>query len=153
MVTNDDEDLPLTPEDNAILGAMGARQLLPDNLLQTVVAAANSFGISVNVTLFCKGVIVSGVIESGRAHFEAIAKTMEAVPEGGVFAAMWSTMAERYPELPKDEHAEPELDIDTTTYIHLKDVKVLSGAVTSEHHNVRWRGRISSVDGWFVGSV
>lgn len=151
-----------------------------DWFLQQLVKMANrsaGTGGVFGVTLCVKGVMVSGVIASGRGYFESFAENvtdaMEDDPEIGAamqqqihdyFAGIGQKLypprragadksAESAPDA-GEQDADDDDQKQPPEFIHLRDARIISGTqVTPTNDGIWWRGRISEVDGWFLGTL
>lgn len=144
------ESAPNTPETPQFdWGTLG-----PDFVLQALVDLANVSSISIGVSLNVDGFIVSGSLASGRAYFDGVASEMAAAitdsPEASEsMRKYFSTFGDIYDAIPEGE--ERKLPI----YIHLKDAKFFhnAGKPVPGNRGVWWRGRISRVSGFILGTL
>jgi len=148
-----------------------------DAVLQNIVRLANEFDLQFSITLFSGGLIISGIIVGGATYFDRLGEQMEqafkdisddkfAAKMGGIFQGYGDTYKKRKEELRQElEIAKAGEGISTTEdqadslekvfYIHLQNVQILgaaSGPVIYAPATI-WRGRISSVDGFHLGSA
>jgi hypothetical protein len=147
-------------EDHAIarerIRSLGTR----DWFLQQLVRLANESPANAGVplTLCVKGMLVSGVLASGRAYFTECAQTVAARATHSresdrrhlrdyiaAFGALYVTEA---------DDAGPDSDEDAAKtlpeFIHLRGARI-GGADTTAPTDW-WRGRIAEVDGFFLGT-
>lgn len=125
--------------------------LWPDWFLGHFVSMANDSGVSVGITLFVNGLIVSGATISGADYFKAIGDQVrgaigvsEEESEGNLF--------QPYIDDYTRDREEDEAPL-TLTYVHLKDAQVWApGQPMAPKGGMFWRGRLSSVDGFTLGS-
>lgn len=129
-----------------------------DWFLRSLVGIVNTTGISFGITLSVKGLTISGNLIGGKGFFEEGCKEwiMGWPPEiGQVFENIFKEVTEKiYPaNIVKGEEKE-ESDI-IYEYIHLSDAKIFSPGQTPIPNNraIYWRGRISEVDGFFLGML
>ncbi len=124
-----------------------------DWFLQTLVATANRKGGSMGVTLLVGGTIVSGTIVSHEDYFENLGDEVEqgfkaaggeAVSElADIFRNIGHDLEKRLAEAPPTNPA----------FIHLRDALIiLPNKALPENRRVWWRGRISQVDGFLLGT-
>jgi hypothetical protein len=127
-----------------------------DWFLQTLVNMANSstskglFGI----TLLTHGFLVSGMLVNGREYFNGFAEdiasglddseTAKSIKEN--FVTMGNSV---YDKRDNDDNLPPP------TYIHLFDAKFFhpNGQPIPANKGVWWRGRISEISGFSLGSL
>ena len=138
-----------------------------DWFLQALVRIGNDGSLNYPVTLHVGGVTVTGTIVGGREYFELWSKAAsepitwgdnegpEAAEARKAIKDMFRSFGDAvYPEK-KDEDETP-VDIFKTgpQYIHLKDARFFLGdTFVPNNQSVLWRGRITAVDGWFLGSL
>jgi hypothetical protein len=145
-----------------------------DWFLQDEQKIANYFGgPTVGVTLLVGGVCVTGVIVSGREWFEAVAEGVRGANYLGIqgetadevrelMAEPYKRLASLYPDTEalkgeKDPERQSELAkaaaADVPVFIHLKSARIfVPGQPLFPNHGVWWRGKLSAVDGFFVGN-
>jgi hypothetical protein len=122
----------------------------PDFLLQHLVSIANTTGLSMGVTLTVGGVTISGQLTGGEEYFALLKEAMltstsniEGV--GEAFGKIFDKYAEIYTTPPEET--------DLPTFIHLKQAKMyLPGQAPMPSNGLLWRGRISTVAGFSLGS-
>jgi hypothetical protein len=135
--------------------------------LTNTTAGAAAFG----VTLCVKGIMVSGVIASGRDYFNNFAQNVAAsLPpdtEEGTrknFHTYFARYGEIYPArddaegsakgandagADEDDDAKP-----LPEFIHLRNARIFNGETfTPTQGGIWWRGRISEIDGWILGML
>lgn len=125
-----------------------------DWLLMLLVRIANSSpGWSIGVTLWLPGGPVTGQLVSG----ETWASNLEAkLDESGThgLTPLFDILHEKYAALAADTEA--DRDDEDPQYIHLTNARFMSGPLLvpeREDANFTWRGRLSEVAGWAVGSL
>lgn len=126
----------------------------PDWFLQILVKMANQNGVEMGITLQVGGVLVSGQLVSGKKYFEGFADDFsgamsdpeEAQGVRNAFAKFGSGYGKE-----EDESA-PQFE---PTFIHLKDARVFhpGGTAVPGNRGVWWRGRLSEVAGFVLGSL
>jgi len=123
-----------------------------DPTLESLIELANSGTMSLGVTLWVGGVVISGTLVGVSEYFEGVAGFVEGSGEGG------AAIAGAYRKLAGTFHYEigsqPE-DVERfPTMIHLKAARVFSaGAAAMPRQGLWWRGRLDRVDGYSIGSL
>jgi hypothetical protein len=135
--------------------------VLPDRFLLTLVELVNDAGeLEIGITLHVSGVIVSGLMISGRRYFELLneaVQTAESQENGGLREALGDALtglAESYRAHEFNAEADPEqvaLDLFLTSYIHMRNAEVHAPGGPGHLAPVLWRGRLSHVSGWSLG--
>ncbi|MGJ9383099.1 gas vesicle protein GvpU [Salipaludibacillus neizhouensis] len=117
-----------------------------DNILQLLTETANTKDYTVDITLNVKGSVVTGTVVSAMTYLEEIAG--EFSEENDIEQTIYEKLMEAASNL-KDEEA-PE-----TNYVHLKDAKLFSesGKSLPSNGSVLWRGKLSDIDGFFLGKI
>jgi hypothetical protein len=124
-----------------------------DWFLQSLVNMANGSGFEVGITLQVSGLLVSGILVGGKAYFEGFADDFSSAfandPEGA--ESVRSSFA-KYGEIYKEEEGK---ESPPPQYIHLKNTRFFntSGNPIPGNRGVWWRGRISEVGGFTLGSL
>lgn len=122
-----------------------------DWFLQSLVNMAND-GVEVGVTLQVSGLLVSGVLTGGKAYFEGFAEDYSSGlsdPEAAkTVRDSFAMFGEIYKKDGEDTTPPPQ-------YIHLKNARFFntSGNPIPGNKGVWWRGRISEVAGFMLGSL
>lgn len=122
-----------------------------DWFLQSLVNMAND-GFEVGITLQVSGLLVSGVLAGGKSYFEGFAEEFSSRfndPESAKFMRGHFT---NYGDIYKKEDGAPPT---SPQYIHLKNARFFntSGNPIPGNRGVWWRGRISEVAGFTLGSL
>jgi hypothetical protein len=123
-----------------------------DFVLQQLVTNTNTLGHSYSVTLQVGGLLVTDLMISGAEYFKAMAEIFEAHmadPDGAkVFADSWR-------EVGSTIYGNPEYSSEPPSYIHLKNARYVApgGKVAPSEEGVLWRGRLSEVQGFNIGSL
>lgn len=126
-----------------------------DWFLQNLVSSVNKGAVSFTITLNVGGLLVSGMLISGRTYFKEFGSQFEdAFPSDG---EKERTIEKAIHNLTKI-YDEPESGEGSSQppprYIHLRDAKFyhpsLGGAMPSQ--GILWRGRLNVVEGFFLGS-
>lgn len=126
-------------------------QPVGDHMLQWLVQLANDGGYQIPITLNVSSGLLTGTLISGQAFWEDWkSKMMPGVPAEHV-----PVIAESFDGVISDYDLDREVSESEQApiYIHLKDAKFVQGSEYSPISGTYWRGRISSVDGYFFGSL
>jgi hypothetical protein len=128
-----------------------------DLLLEVINSMGNdkSLSISLSVTFFVKGIIISGDVISFEKYMEKTSANLRAALNASKidqknFDAMREHIADIFDEIcimvtqsPKDQHM-----------IHLDNVKLLNpNGQKIDINNDLWRGPLEAIDGFFLGHV
>jgi len=125
-----------------------------DWYLQSLVDMANRHNIEMGITLVLGGSTVSGTLVSGKRYFEEFSKEFSnAWPDNEskeLIREHFANYAKIYDSPENDKDERPPLP----QYIHLKNSKIHSpsGSLPA-NMGVLWRGRISAVSGFSLGSL
>jgi len=124
-----------------------------DHTLRLIVDLVNSSDLEMGITLTGGGFLISGTLISGKSFFDGLADEMatsfeDESPKKAIhdyfarFGEIYATIAEGR------EHQLP-------IYIHLKDARHFhnSGKPMPGNRGVYWRGRISQVVGFCMGTL
>lgn len=127
---------------------------MPDPMLMAFVEGVNRVPSGeIGLTLHVSGVVVSGILVSGRRFFEQMAQWLK--DEGAEdlaenFADPVAEMfAEPDAETADDEQAEPSL----ANFIHLRAARVFTSGSDRPLPETFWRGRLSQVSAWSIGTM
>ncbi len=126
-----------------------AETQLPDHILRVLVSVCNRGSLSFGITVAQGGLLISGTAVGVAQFMRNMAAELEA--RGGVDAAVLSDPL-RYLALLAEEQPEEAGDAedDLPVFLHLEHARIRSGnAVLAD--DVRWRGRMVDIDGWFLG--
>jgi len=133
-----------------------------DWLLETLVNLANQFELGIPITLIVQGAVITGQLIGVKQYFTEYGSVL-----GQGFRGLSEEIAASVQRIFTDtgdqslvslrdrnqqdtEESEPE----SPTYIHLKDTKFVFGSsLTPEGNGVLWRGRISEVVGFSLGTL
>ena len=114
-------------------------------------------GVEFDVTLTVGGSIISGVLISGKTYFEELAVMMEENSNGAgdlskTLADLWRPNGAVY-AFEKPDDAPEDWSPPSIGYIHLRNARYfLSGQPIPSAPGMLWRGKLSSVDGFSIGS-
>ncbi|MDV2684655.1 gas vesicle accessory protein GvpU [Alkalihalophilus lindianensis] len=118
-----------------------------DSILQFFVQAANKHNFSLDITLNVKGSLISGTLVSAKEYLDELSESFEG---GNEVAQKVSN------ELSKaSEEAESGSSLPEVSFIHMKHTKVFIGdsKSTPSTGKILWRGKLSEVDGFFLGKI
>jgi hypothetical protein len=120
-----------------------------DYFLQMEVDEANSsLDPYMGITLQVHGLVISGTLISGDRYFNTLASKIKEEGEAADSARkFYRELGDRYRE---SRDPENPFKLDPPSFIHLEDASIVSVPGMSQLKSL-WRGRISSVDGWFRG--
>jgi hypothetical protein len=135
-------DVPTAPEPDPALTA----------LVRTVDGIGHGFEVS--VTLHVCGVVVSGLMISGRAYFELLENVLHQADAD--FLSGWTdAFADRFPDRTHDDDSrsvDPPLAKEPPTgFVHLRAATVHAPGATPLPE-LLWRGRLAHVSGWSIKS-
>jgi hypothetical protein len=107
------------------------------------------------ITLMLNGLIISGILISSDEYFKLFAdgiikEIIDKHIESGKIKA-----PSKDDENQSEASGEEETDEINTKFIHLKDAQIFTPGQNPVPNNVKmlWRGKISSVDGYWLGSM
>ncbi len=125
----------------------------PDPLLAILVEAANKFDADIGLTLYVSGTVVSGILVSGKRFFELMADWLTAEGAQGLADSLARPIAELF-RRPDAEPADDEHDgLSQPDYIHLRAAQVFTSGNDRPLPETLWRGRLSHVSGWSLGTM
>jgi hypothetical protein len=136
--------------------------LLPDHALGELVRLADEVGLTLPVTLWVRGAVLSGTLVGAREHLARVREQTQRVPVPPALAPILDevlvAVRDAYPDprgAPADE-PDDELEEGLPAYVHLADARYhLPGAppIPSDGPGLWWRGRLASVDGFALGGL
>ncbi|MGM0830840.1 MAG: gas vesicle accessory protein GvpU [Bacillota bacterium] len=117
-----------------------------DSILEFFVQASNKHDFSLDITLNVNGAVITGTLVSAKEYFDSLSETFE---DGSEVAQKLSEELARAGES-VDENQRAEAH-----FIHLKNTKVYCGdsKPTPSKGKIMWRGKLSEVDGFFLGKI
>lgn len=120
-----------------------------DWLLQWFVNFVNETPLEIGVTISMGGVLISGSLISHSSYFTKLADGFSSAFSNieGADVAEIKRMMLGFHEKPVVREGERA---PAPQYLHLSDVKVLTGSNVTNVNSV-WRGKISSIDGFILG--
>lgn len=118
-------------------------------------------GLRFPITLYCSGLLVSGIIIGGEEYFEMAAEQVKQSftnPEEQEVISNWvSGWKSIYTSEDDNESDEgDEADVPPLGFIHLMDAKIFHPGqipIPSGKDGVLWRGRLSSINGFHWGAL
>ncbi len=121
-----------------------------DLFLIVLVSTVNKGVFNVSVTLNVGGLVVTGMLASLREYCEGMGQLFASATTDEDSQREW-----RKTFIDVADQAEKTLDKVPPTFIHLRDARILMGNEKSipSNQGVWWRGRLDSVDGWFLGHI
>ncbi|WP_244110275.1 gas vesicle accessory protein GvpU [Burkholderia cenocepacia] len=125
-----------------------------DWFLQSLINIVNGSGITFSITLNVGGQTITGQLVGGKQYFEGFADAFSgALPDKEEAEQVRADFAS-YGNIYANEDGTPK-DLSPPHYIHLKNARCFPTAGNSIPANggVWWRGRISQVDGFFLGEL
>ncbi|MFL1806044.1 gas vesicle accessory protein GvpU [Plesiomonas shigelloides] len=121
-----------------------------DWFLQSLVNMANGGVLSFGITLNVGGFLVSGELIGGKAYFEGFGSDFASgLSDSSIADQVKASFAQHGEIYSSNENPSPP------AYIHLKDARFFNsnGNPIPGNRGVWWRGRISEVDGFSLGSL
>ncbi|KMJ56159.1 gas vesicle protein GvpU [Bacillus sp. LL01] len=117
-----------------------------DSILQFFVQAANKHSFSLDITLNVKGSLISGTLVSAKEYLDELNESFEG---GNEVAQKVSNELSKASE-EAESGSPPEV-----SFIHMKHTKVFIGdsKSTPSTGKIIWRGKLSEVDGFFLGKI
>jgi hypothetical protein len=110
-----------------------------DNVLWTLASIVVDNGISFDITLNVKGIIIFGTLITQQQYFEEVNQKLTGSENGEMFGNLLSQIG---------EYQEKE-----SKFIHLKNAKYQVGDNhIPSNEGVCWRGRLTEIDGFNLGS-
>jgi len=122
-----------------------------DWFLQNLVNMVNSGGFSLDITLNVGGFLVSGQMIGGKAYFEGFGSDFASAIENPKIAASIEAAFAKNGEIYSLEGEMPP----SPSYIHIMNARFFNtnGNPIPDNRGVWWRGRLSQVDGFSLGSL
>ncbi|MEU6135855.1 hypothetical protein [Nocardioides sp. NPDC047086] len=119
-----------------------------DDVLRILVSIANKHALNMGITLNLGGSLVSGTLVSLKTYSGGVADSIRAANgHEDVNAAL----ARLFEDLGGD--AEDETEPPPPRHIHLRDARLIAPNGGLGPSSPWWRGRISAVSGWTMGSA
>jgi hypothetical protein len=124
---------------------------MPDPILLAMAATAGEDeSFELGLTLHVSGVVVSGIMVSPSRFFERLAQWLTEQGAGGFAQSFAEPVAEMFREsAANDEQGMPPI----VSFIHLRDARVFTSGTDRPLPEVMWRGRLSHVSAWSIGTL
>ena len=126
-----------------------AETQLPDPILRVLVSVCNRGSLTFTITVAQGGLVVAGTAVGVGRFMADLAAEIEA--RGGTDAAVLSDPLRYLAQIAAEPDAGDDPTEDLPVYLHLTNARVRSGN-TIIADDVRWRARLTSVDGWSLGA-
>jgi hypothetical protein len=126
-----------------------AETQLPDPILRVLVSVCNRGSLTFALTIAQGGLMVTGTAVGVAQFMQDLASELEA--RGGTDAEVLSDPLRYLAAIAAEPDAGDDPTEDLPVYLHLQHARVRSGA-TIIAEDVRWRARLTSVDGWSLGA-
>ena len=128
---------------------MDEKGLPGDPLLKTILATANKENITLGITLNVEGMIISGILISSKEYYEGLAQQLKEPSDRKETNNLTKTLVNII-----NQYIAQEGQALTQDYIHLKDARFhyASQDIAPIDQGVWWRGKLSSVDGFTLGT-
>ncbi|MEJ2046344.1 MAG: hypothetical protein P8X74_22405 [Reinekea sp.] len=122
-----------------------------DWFLQRLVNIVNSVGLTFGITLNVGGFLVSGQLVGGKEYFEGFGGDFAGVFAGSESAENIQESFAKHGDIYSADNETPP----PPSYIHIKEAKFFNtnGNPIPGNRGVWWRGRLSQVDGFSLGSL
>ncbi|HDT2308019.1 TPA: hypothetical protein QHP34_002648 [Citrobacter braakii] len=122
---------------------------ITDADLSFCVNIANKHGANLGVTLFCKGIIITGMIISGKEYYDGVADSFGPKKDGVASLGDYFRQVGDAVYSQKDGDEEQEFP---NNFIHLKDVKLSAGTSGfTPYNNAFLRLKVEEIDGHIIG--
>lgn len=117
-----------------------------DSVLEFFVQASNKHDFSLDLTLNVNGLMVTGTLVSAGEYFDTLSESFDDDSE------VSQKLSE---ELTKAGEAVGGSSVPDAQFVHLKDANVYCGdsKPTPSKGSILWRGKLSEVDGFFLGRI
>ncbi|MBW4422493.1 MAG: hypothetical protein KME13_25325 [Myxacorys californica WJT36-NPBG1] len=140
--TTDEQELNLPVEDH-------------DWLLKMFIRLVNDMDMEIGVTLNVRGLMVSGLLIGGKKYFDGIAQEVLATASpafGEGFHGFLAKIGEDMYPKKNEENPKQKRGIG---FVHLKNATIIggNGSPIPSNSGKYWRGRLSAVDGFWLGNI
>jgi hypothetical protein len=128
--------------------------LSPDWFLQDLVEMVNGTDTEISLTLCVGGFLISGLLASGHKYFDRFGELMPGyVFDKSIAETIASALSHHRNIYLKDKAENGDKPI--PAFIHLKNAKFhnVFGAPLPENQDIWWRGRLSEVSGFVLGTL
>lgn len=127
-----------------------------DWFLQSTIETIIANGVEIGVTLTVGGVIVSGILISGKKYFDELSDVLIAASQSEddgprILGEAWKQYTVIYE---KPEGASGDWRAPPAGFIHLRNARFYAPGAPPipSNRGVLWRGKLSSVDGFSIGN-
>lgn len=118
-----------------------------DLVLQVLAKTAQDNPFEIGLTLTVRGAVLTGTLVGRDTWFRELAAWLESRVEG--YGDLASSIGEALTQLAPGGTSSAE----HYAYLHLKDARVLSGHLLPTLDGLFWRGRISEISGFAIGTL
>src|SRR4051794_28082887 len=146
MAGTDDTD---APDALARLQEEVAETQLPDPILRVLVSVCNRGSLAFAITIAHGGLVIAGTAVGVGRFMRDLAAELEA--RGGTDAEVLSDPLRYLAAIAVEPDPGDDPTEDLPVYLHLEHARIRSGN-TIVAEDVRWRARLTSVDGWSLGA-
>lgn len=125
-----------------------------DEFLMTLVEFVNRASLEIGITLFVQGTIIRGMLIGEKPYFEAVNNQLKTSLTSAEAEAIDLVTQKFYSSSTNssDNLTEQEQSINRK-FIHIRTAKIYTGnALLPTAIELYWRGRLSRVDGFLLGS-
>ena len=126
-----------------------AETQLPDPILRVLVSVCNRGSLTFTITIAQGGLVIAGNAVGVGRFMQDLAAELEA--RGGSDAEVLSDPLRYLAQIAGNSEPVEDPTQDLPVYLHLEHARVRS-ANTVIADDVRWRARLTSVDGWSLGA-
>ena len=126
-----------------------AETQLPDPILRVLVSVCNRGSLTFTITVAQGGLVIAGTAVGVGRFMHDLAAEIEG--RGGTDAAVLSDPLRYLAQIAAEPDPGDDPTQDLPVYLHLEHARVRSGN-TIIADDVRWRARLTSVDGWSLGA-
>jgi hypothetical protein len=126
-----------------------AETQLPDPILRVLVSVCNRGSLTFTITVAQGGLVIAGTAVGVGRFMHDLAAEIEA--RGDTDAAVLSDPLRYLAQIAAEPDPGEDPTQDLPVYLHLEHARVRS-ANTIIADGVRWRARLTSVDGWSLGA-
>jgi hypothetical protein len=126
-----------------------AETQLPDTILRVLVSVCNRGSLTFTITIAQGGLMIAGTAVGVGRFMHDLAAELET--RGGTDAEVLSDPLRYLAQIAAEPDSGDDPTEDLPVYLHLEHARVRS-ANTIIADDVRWRARLTSVDGWSLGA-
>jgi hypothetical protein len=125
-----------------------------DHILRFIASIVRSTNMEIGVTLYVKGIVVSGLAISPEQYFDGLAQEFEKAKGNQEVTQAFAKGFRTYRDTAASLRQESQDNKPDPVYIHLKNAKFISSVVFNPNDTgVYWRGRLDQVDGFSFGNI